>query len=68
MHGTEPIAVKLKCPIQLVTAYRTAVVMENGEAHFFPDIYGEDAALEKQLAARPHTMVTNSEPRHRPHE
>ena len=68
MHGTDPISVKVKCPIQVVTTYSTAVVMENGEVHFFPDIYGEDAALEKQLAARPHTMVTNGEPRHRPPE
>ena len=68
MHGTEPIAVKVKCPIQVVTTYSTAVVVENGDVHFFPDIYGEDTALEKQLAARPHTMVINSEPRHRPPE
>lgn len=68
MHGTGPISVKVKCPIQVVTTYSTAVVMENGEVHFFPDIYGEDAALEKQLAARPHTMVTKSEPRDRPRE
>ena len=68
MHGTEPISVKVKRAIQVVTTYSTAVVMENGEVHFFPDIYGEDAALEKELAARPHTMVINSEPRHRPRE
>jgi murein L,D-transpeptidase YcbB/YkuD len=66
MHGTEPISVRVKSPIQVVTTYSTAVVMENGEVHFFPDIYGEDAALEKQLAARPHAMVFNGEPRHRP--
>jgi murein L,D-transpeptidase YcbB/YkuD len=66
MHGTEPISVTVKCPIQVVTTYSTAVVMENGEVHFFPDIYGEDAALEKVLAARPHTMVSNKQPRQRP--
>ncbi len=66
MHGTEPISVKVKFPIQVVTTYSTAVVMDNGEVHFFPDIYGQDAALEKQLAARRHTMVVNSEPRHSP--
>ena len=32
--------------------YSTAVVMKDGEVRFFPDIYGEDAALEKELAAR----------------
>ena len=66
MNGTEPISVTVKSPIQVVTTYSTAVVMENGEVHFFPDIYGEDAALEKQLAARPHAMVIKREPRHRP--
>jgi murein L,D-transpeptidase YcbB/YkuD len=32
--------------------YATATVMGNGEVHFFQDIYGEDAVLEKELAAR----------------
>jgi murein L,D-transpeptidase YcbB/YkuD len=45
--------------------YSTAVVMKNGEVHFFQDIYGrtrrEDAALEKELAAQPHTPVTSGE-------
>jgi murein L,D-transpeptidase YcbB/YkuD len=68
MQGTEPISVTVKRPIQVVTTYSTAIVMDNGEVHFLPDIYGEDAALEKQLAARPHTMVINSEPRDRPRE
>ncbi len=52
MQGTEPVAVRVKRPIQLVTMYSTAVVMKDGEVRFFPDIYGEDAALEKELAAR----------------
>jgi hypothetical protein len=26
------------------------VVLETGEVHFFEDIYGEDAVLEKELA------------------
>jgi len=26
--------------------------MSNGEVHFFGDIYGEDQALEKELAAQ----------------
>jgi murein L,D-transpeptidase YcbB/YkuD len=52
MQGTEPVSVRVKRPIQLVTMYSTAVVMKDGEVHFFQDIYGEDAALEKELAAR----------------
>jgi murein L,D-transpeptidase YcbB/YkuD len=48
MHGSEPIAVKLNTPIQIVTMYMTAVALESGEVHFFEDIYGEDEALEKE--------------------
>jgi murein L,D-transpeptidase YcbB/YkuD len=43
--------VRVKRPIQVVLMYATAVVMSNGEVHFFRDIYGEDQALEKKLAA-----------------
>jgi murein L,D-transpeptidase YcbB/YkuD len=50
MHGSEPIAVKLNTPIQIVTMYMTAVALESGEVHFFEDIYGEDEALEKELS------------------
>jgi murein L,D-transpeptidase YcbB/YkuD len=52
MQGTESIAVRVRRPIQLVLMYATAVVMSNGEVHFFRDIYGEDQALEKELAAQ----------------
>jgi L,D-transpeptidase YcbB len=52
MQGPDPVSVRVKRPIQLVTMYLTAVVTNNGEVHFLPDIYGEDAALEKELAAR----------------
>jgi L,D-transpeptidase YcbB len=50
MQGSESIAVKLNEPIPVVTMYVTAVVLESGEVHFFEDIYGQDAALEKELA------------------
>jgi L,D-transpeptidase YcbB len=52
MQGTESISVKVKRPIQVVLMYATAVVMSNGEVHFFRDIYCEDQALEKELAAQ----------------
>ena len=51
MHGAESITVELKRRIQVVTMYATAVVLENGEVHFFEDIYGEDAALDQELVA-----------------
>jgi murein L,D-transpeptidase YcbB/YkuD len=52
MHGTESLSVKVQRPIQVVIMYATASVMKNGEVHFFPDIYGEDEALEDKLAAQ----------------
>jgi murein L,D-transpeptidase YcbB/YkuD len=62
MQGTKSISVKVKRSIQVVTMYLTAVVTKDDEVNFFKDIYGDDAALENELAAQPHTTVTNSEP------
>ena len=59
MQGSESIAVKLNEPIPVVTMYVTAVVLESGEVHFFEDIYGQDAALEKELAE---ARTTSDEP------
>jgi murein L,D-transpeptidase YcbB/YkuD len=50
MRGSESITVNLKEPVQVVTVYVTALVLESGEVHFFDDIYGEDTILEKELA------------------
>src|SRR6266852_1892213 len=68
IQGTESISVKINHPIQVVTMYLTAVVMKNGEVHFFQDIYGDDAAFEKELAAQPHTTVTSGKLGQRPRE
>jgi murein L,D-transpeptidase YcbB/YkuD len=51
MVGNQSINVKLGNPVPVFVLYNTAVVEENGEVHFFDDIYGQDAALEKALAA-----------------
>ena len=53
MQGSEPVTVRLNNPIQIVTMYVTAVALENGEVHFLEDIYGDDEALEKELARVP---------------
>jgi murein L,D-transpeptidase YcbB/YkuD len=50
MRGSESVIVNLKRPIQVVTMYVTAVVLATGEVHFYEDIYGEDAAFERELA------------------
>jgi murein L,D-transpeptidase YcbB/YkuD len=57
MQGIESISVKVKRQIQVVTMYSTAAVNKNGEVRFFQDIYGEDASLERGLAAQPRTTV-----------
>jgi len=62
MQGTESVSVKVKRPIQLVTMYSTAVVMKNGDVHFFQDIYGEDAVFEKELALQPLTAIRDTNP------
>ena len=50
MQGSESHSVKLTRPIQVVTTYITAVVLENGEVHFFDDIYGEDEIFARELS------------------
>ena len=49
MNGDATIHVHLTNPIPVLILYSTAVVEENGEVHFFDDIYGHDAALEHAL-------------------
>jgi L,D-transpeptidase YcbB len=52
IQGTETISVKVKRRIQVAIMYSTAVVTRDGQVHFFKDIYGEDARLDQELAAR----------------
>jgi len=69
MQGTETFSVKLNHSIPVTVMYATAVVLENGEVHFFEDIYGEDAVLEKELEqARLDAGITSDEPGQRPRE
>ena len=50
MNGTPNQQVNLAHPIPLFIVYGTVVVTEDGTVHFYDDIYGHDAALEKTLA------------------
>jgi murein L,D-transpeptidase YcbB/YkuD len=52
MYGERTVRVALTKPIPVLIVYATAVVMEDGEARFFEDIYGHDAALERALATK----------------
>jgi len=52
MNGKEDdrvVLLKERIPIMII--YATATVDEDGQVHFFDDIYGHDAALENALAA-----------------
>ena len=50
INGNSPVGVNLDKPIPVLIVYGTAVVEENGEVHFFEDIYGYDAELKQVLA------------------
>jgi murein L,D-transpeptidase YcbB/YkuD len=49
MNGSTTQQVNLKRPIPVLIVYGTAIVTEDGIVHFYDDIYGHDAALEKVL-------------------
>jgi murein L,D-transpeptidase YcbB/YkuD len=50
MNGDSPQQVNLPRPIPVLILYGTVIVLEDGVVHFYDDIYGHDAALEKVLA------------------
>ena len=50
MNGKPNQQVNLAHPIPVLIVYGTVVVTEDGIVHFYDDIYGHDAALEKVLA------------------
>ncbi len=66
MQGTDTLPVKLKHPVPVMTMYLTAVVAANGDVYFYEDIYGDDAALERELAGA--GPATNAEPVLHPRE
>jgi murein L,D-transpeptidase YcbB/YkuD len=49
MSGSTTQQVNLTHPIPVLIVYATVIVSENGIVHFYDDIYGHDAALEKVL-------------------
>ena len=50
MNGKPNQQVNLAHPIPVLIVYGTVIVSEDGLVHFYDDIYGHDAALEKVLA------------------
>jgi L,D-transpeptidase YcbB len=51
--GPDNKTVSLKTPLPIVIFYLTAVVDEDGQTHFFDDIYGYDAEMQKVFAKGP---------------
>jgi murein L,D-transpeptidase YcbB/YkuD len=52
MDGNETLRVTPAHPTPVWILYATAVVLEDGQVHFFDDVYGHDAELERALAER----------------
>jgi murein L,D-transpeptidase YcbB/YkuD len=49
MVGEDNTRVNLARPVPVYIVYETAIAHENGEVHFYPDIYGLDEALDRLL-------------------
>ena len=52
MEGSRTVPVSLVNSFSVFIVYMTTIVEENGEVHFFNDIYGQDEALRQALARR----------------
>jgi L,D-transpeptidase YcbB len=48
--GPDDVTVNLVKPVPVFIVYATALAYENGEVHFYDDLYGYDASLAKALA------------------
>jgi murein L,D-transpeptidase YcbB/YkuD len=49
-NGSDNVTVRLAQSVPVFIVYGTATTYENGEVHFYDDIYGHDAALAEALA------------------
>lgn len=52
LGGEQTVGVKLDRPIPTLVFYGTASVAEDGEVHFFKDVYRRDGRLDRALARR----------------
>jgi murein L,D-transpeptidase YcbB/YkuD len=52
-NGPDNKTVSLKTPLPIVIFYLTAIVAEDGQAHFFDDIYGYDADMQNVFSKGP---------------
>ncbi|MNV99318.1 hypothetical protein D3C71_1946640 [compost metagenome] len=56
MSGEKETTCMLKNKIPVYIGYFTAWVQENGEVHFYADVYGRDESLDKLLYSDAVTM------------
>jgi murein L,D-transpeptidase YcbB/YkuD len=49
MEGDDNRRVELSGPVPVCIVYTTAITRENGDVHFYPDIYGLDTKLDELL-------------------
>jgi L,D-transpeptidase YcbB len=56
--GPDNHTVSLKTPLPIVIFYLTAIVEEEGQVHFFDDIYGYDEEMQKVFSKGPPYPIT----------
>jgi murein L,D-transpeptidase YcbB/YkuD len=49
-EGPDNNTVHLTKPVPILIVYGTAIVQDDGEIHFYRDVYGHDASLKAALA------------------
>jgi murein L,D-transpeptidase YcbB/YkuD len=49
-HGKDNVTITVNQGVPVFIVYATALAYENGEVHFYDDIYGHDARLARALA------------------
>lgn len=63
MGQARTITARLSTPVPVLIVYRTASVAEDGRVHFAPDLYGQDALLERALSQRGQRAARADAPR-----
>jgi murein L,D-transpeptidase YcbB/YkuD len=53
--GPDNTTVRMSTPVPVFIIYGTAIAYENGEVHFYDDLYGHDARLEAALSNYTHS-------------
>ncbi|HTW75269.1 MAG TPA: L,D-transpeptidase family protein [Steroidobacteraceae bacterium] len=63
MNGTRTLRVTLAQPVHVLILYGTAIASEDGQLHFFEDLYGQDRLLQALLGLPPlPRMVSPAQP------